>query len=161
MSYNSKKMIVSMGAGVLFVAAYIIYIFGKSAPALDDLKAWAVIMLVFIGIGIAAVIVIMILFHILFAAGIAAKEHIQGRKPEENVERIIKSSMIEDERDKLIESNSNRIGRVFTGFGFIAALFTLACGISAVIALHVIFGASIIGNFIGGCVNIYYHERGI
>ena len=42
MTYNSKKSIVSMAAGILLMAAYIIYAFGSHAPAPDDVKAWAI-----------------------------------------------------------------------------------------------------------------------
>ena len=161
MSYNSKKSIVSMAAGIILMVAYIIYALGDHAPAPDNVKAWAIAMLIIIGIGVAAIIVIMILFHIAFAIGVAAKEHIQGREPDENVERIIKSSMIEDERDKLVELKSNRIGQIFTGLGFVSALTALACGASPVIALHILFGAVALGALIGGGASIYYHERGV
>jgi len=161
MSYNSKKTIASIIAGVLLAVSYTIYALGGSAPASDDLKAWAVVMLVFIGIGVAATIVIMILFHIAFAIGIAVKEKMQGHEPDENVERIMKSSMVEDERDKLIERKSDRVGHIFAGFGFIGMLIALACGMSAVFALHIMLGATAFGMIVGGGVNIYYHERGI
>ena len=81
MSYSSKRTLVSMIAGTILIAAYSIYAFGKYAPAPEDLKSWAVSMLVFIWIGVAAVIVILILFHVAFAIGLAAREHAQGRAP--------------------------------------------------------------------------------
>jgi len=161
MSYNSKKTIASMVAGVVLVVAYIIYALGGSAPAPDDLKAWAVSMLIFIGIGVAVTIVIMILFHIAFAIGVAIKEKVQGNEPDENVERIVKSSMVEDERVKLIERKSNRVEHTFAGVGFVGMLFVLACGTSVVAALHIMLGAICGGMLIGGCINIYYHERGV
>ena len=161
MSYNSKKTIVSMVAGIILAVTYIIYALGKSAPASEDLKGWAIVMLVFIGIGVAAVIVIMILFHIAFAIGVAVKEKMQGHEPDENVERIMKSSMIEDERDKLIERKSDRVEHTFAGIGFVGMLIALACGASVVIALHMALGATSLGMMVGGCVNIYYHERGV
>ena len=75
MAYNSKKNIVSLVAGVLTVAAYIIYVCTATAPAQEDIAAWAKLMLVFIGIGVGAGIVVQILFHIVYAVGIAAKEN--------------------------------------------------------------------------------------
>ena len=161
MSYTAKRTIVSMAAGSLLVAAYAVYALGEKAPAPEDLKAWAVAMLAFIGIGAASVIVIMILFHIAFAVGVAAKEKMQGREPEENVERIMKSSMLEDEMDKLIEFKSGRAGHICTGAGFVAALAALACGVQAVYALHILFGAAVLGSLVGGGISIYYHERGL
>jgi len=161
MSYSSKRTITSMAAGLLLIIAYAIYALGSHAPAHEDLKSWAVVMLVFIGIGIVTTIVIMILFHIAFAIGVAAKEHFQGRKPEENVERIMKSSMVEDEREKLIALKSSRIGYICAGVGFVAALVALAFGMPAVIALHIMFGSCAIGSLIEGCVGVYLHERGV
>jgi len=161
MTYNSKKNIVSMAAGILFIAVYILYARMGSAPAAEDLAGWAKLMLVFIGIGAGAQIAIQILFHIGFAVGIAAKERMQGRKPEENVERLVKSSMVEDERDKLIEHKSNRVGHYFSGLGLVAALFALAFGAAALTALHILLGCAFFGNIVGGGVSVYFHESGV
>ncbi|ULQ58769.1 hypothetical protein K7I13_09425 [Brucepastera parasyntrophica] len=60
MSYQSKRTITSMVTGIILAAVYIIYATGKTAPGPDNLKAWALLMLIFIGIGIAAVIIIQI-----------------------------------------------------------------------------------------------------
>jgi len=150
-----------MVAGAILIVAYLIYAFGAHAPASDDLKAWATAMLVCIGIGVAAVIVILILFHIALAIGIAAKEHAQGREPEENVEREMSSQMVEDEMDKLIAFKAKRIGHWFTGLGFIAVLFALAFGVSVVPALHIPFGAAALGSFAEGIASICFYERGV
>jgi hypothetical protein len=163
MIYNSKKTIANTIAGVLLAIGYIIYALGNSAPASDDLKGWAVAMLIFVGIGVAAIIVIMILFHIGYAIGVAVKEEVRSgnKKGGKEVERIINSSMVEDERDKLIERKSDRVEHIFAGVGFIGMLIALACGASAVTALHIMLGATSGGMLVGGCVNIFYHERGV
>jgi hypothetical protein len=158
MAYNSKKNIVSLVAGVLTVAAYIIYICTAKAPAQEDIAAWAKLMLVFIGIGVGAGIVVQILFHIVYAVGIAAKENDNdGAK----TEKIIKASMIEDERDKLIELKTSRIGYICAGFGLMIALFTLAGGAPVVFALHIVVGATAAGSLVEGCAGIFFHERGV
>ena len=64
MTYNSKKNIIGMIAGIVIVAAYIIFIRIVNSPAQEDIQAWAKLMLIFIGIGIAVQIVIQILFHV-------------------------------------------------------------------------------------------------
>ena len=158
MSYSSKKTISSMAAGIILIIGYIIYARGGTAPAHDDLKAWAVVILVFIGIGVAATIVVQILFHIAFAVGTAVKEREQDDK---TVERIIEASVIEDERDKFISLKSGRAGYICSGIGFVAALAALAFGLSALFALHILFGAVFIGSFVEGVVSIYHYERGI
>ena len=158
MSYKSKRNLISMVAGVLLVIAYTIYALGKASPAPDDLKTWAVAMLIFIGISVGIMIVIQILFHIGLAIGIAVKEK---ENDDKKVERIIESSMYEDERDKLINLKSSHIGAVCVGVGFVAGLIMLALGVSAVVALHIIAGAFAIGSIIEGCVSIYLDERGV
>jgi len=76
MSFKSRKMIASMAAALALIIIYIIYALGGRAPATDDLKAWGLAMLIFIGISVVVMIVIQILFHITFAIGIAVKEGI-------------------------------------------------------------------------------------
>jgi low affinity Fe/Cu permease len=158
MSYNSKRTIVSMVAGGVLSAAYIVYALGSHAPAPEDLKAWAAAMLIFIGIGVAAVIVIQILFHIAFAIGIAVKER---ERDDEKIERIISSSMTEDERERLIGLKSDRIGYACAGIGFVAALAALAFGMSTLTALHILFGASAAGSLTEGGISIYLYEKGV
>jgi len=158
MSYNSKKSIASMVTGILVVTAYIIYALSEHSPASDNLKSWAVVMLVFIGIGIAAVVIIQILSHIALTVGIAVKEREQDDK---TVERIVASVLVEDERDKLINLKSSHIGYIFAGIGFVACLLGLAFGISSVFALHILFGAFAFGSVIEGFAGIYFNEKGV
>jgi len=114
--------------------------------------------LIYIGVGVAAEIVVQILFHIALAVGVSVKEKSHDGHI---VERIIKSSMIEDERDKLIGLKSSHIGYACAGFGFVMGLIALALGISAVAALHIMAGAFALGSMIEGCVSVYYNERGV
>ena len=118
-------------------------------------------MLVFIGVSVAIIIVVHILFHIALAIGIAAREKMQGREPDENVGRIMESSMMEDEREKLIGLKSTHIGSVLAGFGFFAALIALAVGASAVAVLHIIFGAFAAGSIAEGIARVWFYEKGV
>jgi hypothetical protein len=158
MSYNSKRTIVSMAAGGVLIAAYIIYALGSHAPAPEDLRAWATAMLIFIGIGIAVNIVIQILFHIALAIAIAVKEKV---REENTIERMISSSAIEDERDKLISLKSSHIGYICAGAGFVGGLAALAAGVSVIAALHIMAGSCAAGSLVEGCAAVYFHERGI
>ncbi|MDR1598687.1 MAG: hypothetical protein LBS11_02260 [Oscillospiraceae bacterium] len=158
MSYNSKKTIASLVAGAALVIAYTVYALGKRSPAPNNLESWAAAMLVFIGISVAAVVVIQILFHIAFAIGIAVKE--QDRE-DKKVERIISSAMVEDEREKLISLKSARVGYICAGIGLIAALAALALGGSAVAAFHILFGAYAVGSIAEGIVGVYFYEKGV
>jgi hypothetical protein len=158
MSYNSKKTIVSMAAGVVIFAAYIIYALGSSSPAIENVKDWAKVMLLFIGIGIGALIVIQILFHIGCAIGIAVKE--EGKSDKE-IERIVSATVIEDEREKMINLKSAHIGYICVGLGFVAVLIALMMNVAIVSALHILFGAFGLASIMEGFVSIYLYERGI
>ncbi len=77
MTYQVKKTITAIISGVVVLGVYLFYAFGRYQSGLlapDDLKNWAQLMLVFIGVGIAATIVIQIIFHILLSISIAIKE---------------------------------------------------------------------------------------
>ena len=158
MSYNSKKTIASMVTGVLMVIAYIIYALSESSPAPEDLKAWAIVMLVFIGISVVAVIIVNILFHIAIAIGIAMKEQ---ERDEKKIDRRLSSLMVEDERDRLINLKSSHISSIVAGIGFVAALAGLAFGTSAVFALHVLFGSCVVGSTAEGIASVYFYEKGV
>ena len=158
MSYNSKRTIVSMVAGLLLIIAYIIYALSERAPAADDLKSWAITMLVFIGISVATVVIVQILFHIATAIGIAVKEKERDR---EIIDRRFSAITTEDERDKLISLKSSHISFIVVGIGFVAALACLAFGASAVLALHVIFGSCAVGSTAEGIASVYFNEKGV
>jgi len=163
MSYTSKRNIVSVVAGIALIIAYIIYAIGANAPATEDIKAWAVAVLVFIGIGVGIQIVVQIVFHIALAVGIAVKEEIKAgdKKGGETAERIIKSEMLEDEWSKIIGLKASRVGSWFVGAGVIATLISLAVGAEMVIALHILFGMSALASVVEGITGIIYHERGV
>lgn len=158
MTYNSKRTITSMVAGVILLIAYIIHALGKQPSASESLMPWAKTMLAFIGIGVVSLIIIQIIFHIVFAIGVAVKEQDQSDK---DVERIISASMVEDERDKLINLKAAHIGYVVVGIGFVATLAVLAFDGSTILALHILFAAFSLGSLAEGAVSVYHNERGI
>jgi len=158
MSYVSKRTLVSMIAGAVLVAAYIIYALGDRAPAPEALKGWAAAILIFIGISVAAQIVIQIIFHIVYAIGISVKE---GNGDGRNAGRIIASESKEDERDRLIGLKSLRAGYIISGIGAVGMLFGLAFGGSVVISLHIFFGGCALAGLVEGLMSIYYNEKGI
>jgi len=147
-----------MGVGIVLLIIYGIYALGSAAPAPDDLRAWAVAILVYIGVCIVAGIVVQILFHIVFAAGVSVKE---GEGNCQEVGRIIKWSLLEDERDRLIELKSTRMGYNFAGKGFCVGLIALAAGVSTVIVLHIMAGSFALGAIVEGCMIIYLNEGGV
>ena len=163
MSYTSKRNIVSIVAGIALIVAYVIYAMGANAPATEDIKAWAVAILVFIGIGIGMQIVVQIVFHVVLTIGIAVKEEIKTGSKNSGVtaERIVKAEMVEDEWIKIIGLKASRVGSWFVGAGVIAALISLAVGAETVVTLHILFGMSALASVVEGITGIIYHERGV
>ena len=158
MTYNSKRTIVSMVAGTILAVSYIIYALVIKPPASDDLKPWAVSLLVFIGMGIISQILIQIVFHIAFAIGIVVKGEAVDK---ENIGRIFTSIGTEDEMNKLISLKSSRIGYICAGVGLLITLAALALGVSEVAALHILVGSFVVGSLAEGCASVRFHERGV
>lgn len=160
MSYQEKRTITALIGGALIIAAYCIYAFtggGPGAAGVSDLKEWAGAILVFIGIGVGVAIVLQILFHIGLSVSVAVRE----RSDESVIEKKIQAEMVEDEMDKLIELKSSRIGWGISGFGFIAALFSLVFGGSAVLMINIMFLSAAAGSMLGGFVSLYYYRKGV
>jgi len=165
MSYQVKRTITNILTGLIVLTAYCIYAFGRYQSGIlapEDLKSWAQIMLIFIGIGIIAAIVIQIVFHILLSIGIAIKENIKnGSCDDQEIEKTIKLEMIEDEMDKLIELKSLRVGFIVAGVGFITSLIVLLLNCPAMVMLNLLFISFSLGSILEGFAQLYYYKRGI
>jgi len=165
MSYQVKKTVTSIVTGILVLVAYTIYAFGiahAGAAAPENLKFWATAILIFIGIGIAASIVIQIVFHILLSISIAVKKKIQDEKCEDKeIEKEIKAEMVEDEMDKLIQMKSMRLAFIVAGIGFIAALVSLVLNSSPAVMLNILFISFSAGSLFDGFAKLYYYRRGL
>lgn len=148
MSYQEKKTIVSVATGLLVLAAYCLNVFTGLGAAPADLRGWAVTMLVFIGIGVAAAIVINIVFHIV----LAVMGEVQKRKTID--ER-------EDEMDKLISMKSMRVGYAIVGFGFVASLLSIVLGFEAPVMLNIIFLSGGAASLTEGFVSLYFYRKGV
>lgn len=165
MSYQEKRTLASITSGALILAAYCLYSFNPArlaSIAAGSLKPWATTMLVFISIGIGFTIIIQIVFHILLSISIAIREKMQNMQADDkDIEKNIKSEMVEDERDKMIELKSNRVGFALAGFGFIAALLSLVFNYSAVVMLNILFISFSFGSICEGFTQLYFYRKGI
>jgi ABC-type multidrug transport system permease subunit len=133
-----------------------------SALDKDDIRYWAVAMLIFIGIGIVVNIIIQIVFHILLSIVVAIKNTTaQEECTDKQIEKILSSEMVEDEMYQLISLKSMRISFVAVGFGFLAGLLSLAFNASTVVMLNIIFIAFFGGSLLEGFTQLYYFRRGI
>jgi len=161
MSYQTKRTMTSMVSGVLVLAAYCMYAFGRyssGAVAEGNLKFWAGTMLVFIGIGIAATIILEIIFHIGLSIDIAVKER---GCDEKEIDKKIEATVVEDEMDKLIELKSSQIGFVLAGVGFVSALVLLVLGRSTVVMLNVMYLSFLVGSLMEGAASLYFYGKGV
>ncbi len=161
MSYSEKRTIASILGGILVLAAYCIYAFGKYQAGLlpaDDLRAWAITMLIFIGVGIVAMIIIQIVFHILLSIAVAIRDR---NYAETEVENSIKQEMVEDERDRLIELKSSKVGFAFAGAGFVLALLALVLRYSPMVMLNILFISFSAGSMVEGVTSLVYYRNGI
>ena len=161
MSYQTKRTMTSMVSGVLVLAAYCMYAFGRyssGAVAEGNLKFWAGTMLVFIGIGIAATIILEIVFHIGLSIDIAVKER---GCDEKEIDKKIEATVVEDEMDKLIELKSSQIGFVLAGVGFVSALVLLVLGRSTVVMLNVMYLSFLVGSLMEGAASLYFYGKGV
>ena len=165
MSAKSMRAVAAMITGILLLVGYTLYALRQS-PQIEGLQAWAVTLLVFIGISAAVEIVVQIVFHIALSIGIAIKEEVKDGKSrdktcDKTVERIISSTLAEDERDKFISLKSDFVGYICAGAGALAALIALAAGVQDVIALHIAFGSFFVGGLAEGMARVFYYERGV
>lgn len=165
MSYQERRTIVSLISGVMLVAAYCIYAFGRySSGAVDagNMKFWAGSMLIFIGIGIVASIVIQIVFHILMSISIAIQQKMRDQQcDDKDIEKSIGAEMVEDEMDKLIGLKSMQFSFIFAGIGFIAALASLVLGYSAAVMLNILFFSFSGGSLLEGIAQLYFYRIGV
>lgn len=165
MSYQEKRTLATILTGAAVLTAYIIYALGKYRAGVfapDDFRVWAVAMLKFIGLGVIVTVVIQVVFHILLSVGIAVREKIRNNAADDkDIERTIKMEMVEDERDKLVELKSLRVGFIFAGAGFVLGLLTLALGKPPVIMLNILFISFSLGSLAEGFAQIFLYRRGV
>lgn len=165
MSYQEKRTAVTVLTGILILAAYCIYASGKIQSGMvpeGDLKFWAFAMLLFIGIGIVASILIQIIFHILLSIGIAVKEQIEnGCVDDKEIERTLEVELVEDEMDKLIELKSLRVGFLIAGLGFVAGLSALLLDYTPVVMMNIIYISFNVGSILEGMAQLYYYRKGV
>jgi len=169
MNYHEKKTIVTSVMGIIVSLSYLIYAiikFNEGTAESLTLKFWATSILIFIGIGVGAIIVSLILFHIFYSIYLAIKLKMENaemsdKEIEDQIALMIKTDTVEDEMAKLIELKSMRIGFAFSGIGFVLALISLLLNYSPVIMINILFMSFSVGSALEGFVQLYYYRRGI
>ncbi len=165
MSYQEKRIIVNIVSMVLVLVSYLVYGFGRynsGAVSQGDLKFWASTMLIFIGIGIVATIIIQIVFHILLSISVAINKTIKNESVDDKeIEKSIELEMVEDEMDNLIGLKSNQIGFICAGVGFVAGLVTLILNYPPMVMLNMVFVSFSAGSALEGAAKLYYYRKGV
>jgi hypothetical protein len=165
MSYPVKRTITNILSGIAILTAYCITAWGSYRSgeiATDNLRAWAGLILTFIGIGIVATIIIQIVFHILLSISVAVSKKIQNEKfDDKEIEKQIGAEMIEDEMDRLIELKSLRVGAFVAGLGFVAGLVSLLLNHPPALMLNIFFLSFLGGSILEGFAQLFLYVRGV
>ncbi|MDR2514779.1 MAG: hypothetical protein LBD02_06175 [Christensenellaceae bacterium] len=154
MSDLGKRTLTSLLVGLGSITAYALWALRGSAPAGDDLRAWALAMLLWLGGSIALQILAQIAFHIALAVVFTAK------MGEEEGKRLLSSAMTEDERERLLSWKAARVGQGLAGLGLVAALALLGLGAPPAAALHALLGGFALDALAEGVLILLYAERG-
>lgn len=165
MSYQEKKTIVTMATALLILAAYCIYAFGRiqaGLAAVDNLKFWAGTMLVFVGVSVAAGIVIQIVFHILMAISFGVKQHREtGTCDEASFNKHFQTETTEDEMDKMISLKSSRVAFAVAGAGFGAGLIMVMFGATAAVLFNAVYIGFSLGMIAEGAAQLRFYRKGV
>ncbi|MBX3142207.1 MAG: hypothetical protein KF813_00515 [Trueperaceae bacterium] len=157
MSHKSKGTITNMIASALVLAAYVTYALRRGAGEPESLQSWALTILVFIGIAVAVSIVAQIVFRIGLSIAIGVTERTDDSA---RINRVVTSSLAEDEMDRQIGMRADRVGYVCAGIGVVGMLVMLAFGAPLVASLHVLLGSFALGSLVAGAVSVHGYERG-
>lgn len=150
---QEKKAVASLLTGLIVLIAYVMYGYARIRERGADLESnltwWAGVILVFIGIGIVVNIIILIVFRILNAIVI------QARNEEDD------STYVEDEMDRRIMLIATKKGFIVVNAGFIAALVTLVLDMPSAVMLNVVFLSFLAGSMVEGFWKLLLYRRGI
>lgn len=158
MSYHSKRTLASIFFGCCLVAAYVFYVFGMRPEVANDLAAWARVVLAFIGSGVIGAIIVHLLTLVNYSVKVSAEER---HLSDQEVNRVVNDTLVEDEMDKLIGLRASRIGYYLAGFSLIVAIAALALGVFPFAAFHIVLGGFFLGSLVEGIMSIYLYEKGV
>lgn len=158
MSYHSKRTLVFTILGCSLAFVYMFYVFMLNPELSGDLIKWARVALVFILIGIVGSIVAHILMGIFYAIKVSVTD---SHLSEKDINRVLNSTLVEDEMDKLIGLRASRVGYYLSGFGGIFALISLALGMLPFTAFHILLAGFCLGSIVEGIMSIYLYEKGV
>lgn len=172
MSYQEKRILASVISGVGILVGYCVYgviQYQKvGVSILSNLKYWASLMLITIGLGIAVMMVIQIFLHIFLAVTHEVKKEIskeiakrtdcgKGLAACEELEMDGK----EDEMDKLIALKASKYSFAVVGVGFLAALISLYFQLPPGVMLNILFISLMKSCLLEGILQLRFYQQGI
>lgn len=148
MSFQEKKIIVSLCTTILIFTIYIISVFQKyqdwSPDTVETFKFWAAAILILIPIAVVAKIIIHIIFIII--------NRIATREKEPN---------FTDELDKIIELKSLRNSHFVFVLGFLLAMGSLVMDMSVSVMFIILFFSGFMSEVVGNITQLYMYRRGV
>ena len=148
MSYQEKQNLVNIFSGLLITTIYGFIIYQRHQNGLIDLtqdyQTWGKVFLIFMGVSIAARILIYIIFHIFNA--IATREE---------------TIPVEDERLQLIKLKATRNSYHAFSITFLVAFILLTFGMPIYGVLIAFVAGGLFAEIIDNLSQIYYHRKGI
>ena len=147
MSYQEKKVLVSLFTTIAVVGVYVLLVadpyFSGRFEQPDGLMLLGRYILAMIGGVVVATIVGQILLAVVTQI---------GRRDE---------SLIEDERDRLIEQKSMTVATGVIGTGIVVSIGALATGVKIADVLHMIVLGMVLGCFVSELVKLRLYRRGV
>lgn len=148
MTYQEKQNVVNIFSAVAVTFIYAWLVLQRQQQGQfdlrEDFRQWGIVFLIFIGISVAARIIIQIIFHIGNAIA-TREEKIPG----------------EDERDKLVKLKATRNSYYAFASGFVVSVVGLALGMPVywIFLAFVLFG--MISEIVDNGSQIYYYRKGV
>ncbi|MFU1795969.1 hypothetical protein ACM1RC_19070 [Paenibacillus azoreducens] len=148
MSYQEKKIIVSIISNILIFTLYTLYAINNakegSITSASDFSFWGSFILVLLPVSIVAKIIIHIVFVIFNK--IATNED---------------GPSFEDEFDKIIELKADRISLYVFFFGFIFSMVPLVTGQPTYLTLLVLILFGFLSDLLGRIAQLYFYRKGV
>jgi len=148
MSYQEKKVVVSIISGILIFTLYTLYAINNaeegSITSASDFSFWGSFILILLPVSIVAKIIIHIGFVIFNK--IATNED---------------EPSFEDEFDKIIELKADRISLYVFFFGFILAMVPLVTNLPTYFTFLVLISFGFLSDLMGRIAQLYFYRKGV
>lgn len=148
MSYQEKKIVVSIISNILIFTLYTLYAIKNaeegSITSASDFSFWGSFILVLLPVSIIAKVIIHIVFVILNK--IATNED---------------EPSLEDEFDKIIELKADRISLYVFFFGFILSMIPLVTDLPTYLTFLVLILFGFLSDLLGRIAQLYFYRKGV